>query len=179
MNYCSNCGSKNLKLKIPEGDNRKRHICPDCGVIHYENPRIVVGCVPVWEDKVLLAKRAIKPRKGYWNLPAGFLENHETVMEGALRELREEARAEMEIQRIHCVYDLPHTRQVYIHFLGHLKSPDFAPGPESLEVRLFTQAEIPWDELAFSSTVFALEKYYESLETGETHTFHGFKSYEK
>lgn len=178
MNFCSNCGSENMHRKVPEGDNRERWVCGKCETIYYTNPRIVAGCLPVFGSKVLLCKRAIPPRKGFWNLPAGYLEIGETVKEGALRELKEEANATMEVIRLHCVYDLPHTAQVYLHFLGEMKTPEFSPGPESLEVRLFEEEEIPWEELAFSSTVFALQKYFKDRETLEKSAYLGQKSYD-
>lgn len=161
MNFCSTCGSDQLEFRIPEGDSFERFICGSCETIHYTNPNVVVGCLALYEDKVLLAKRAISPRKGYWNIPAGFLENKETVVEGALREMWEEALARPEIVRLHCVYDLPSSHQLYLHFLGRLTEPEFGVGVESLEVRLFSEDEIPWDEIAFSSSRFALKKFFE------------------
>ncbi len=161
MNYCSTCGSSELTFNIPPGDNRARFICQNCQTIHYQNPKMVVGCLPVFEDRILMCRRAIEPRKGLWNLPAGYLENGETVEEGALRETWEEARAEVEIIRLHCLYNLPHVEQVYIHFLAVLKKEEFSSGPESLEVRLFNHDEIPWEDIAFSSSSFAIKKYLE------------------
>ncbi|MCB1305795.1 MAG: NUDIX hydrolase [Leptospiraceae bacterium] len=160
MKYCSYCGSK-LDFRVPEGDNLPRHICNECGTIHYMNPRLIVGCVPVWEDRVLLCKRAIEPRHGFWTIPAGFMENGELVEEGAMRETREEANAEVDIQSVHTVYSIPHINQVYMFFLAKLKNLDFSPGVESLETRLFSEEEIPWDELAFSSVKFCLEALFQ------------------
>lgn len=121
---------------------------------------MVVGCLPVYKNKILLCRRAIEPRYGLWNLPAGYLENHETVEAGAKRETWEEAQAKVKIIQLHCIYNLPHINQVYMHFLAHLEDGHFSCGSESLEVKLFREEEIPWDSLAFSSSSFALEKYF-------------------
>lgn len=166
MRFCSHCGSNNMGQQVPEGDHLPRWTCAQCQTIFYENPRVVVGCLAVKGEKVLLCRRAIEPGYGLWNLPAGFLENNETVEMGALRELWEEAEAKMEVQRLHCVFDLPHSRHVYLHFLGKLSKEGFGCGTESLEVRLFAENEIPWKQIAFSSTQFALKKYFERRKTG-------------
>ncbi len=166
MKFCSNCGSGQLEFTIPEGDNHKRFICRNCSVIHYSNPNIVTGCLPVWEDKVLLAKRAIEPRMGYWNIPGGFLENGETVKEGAAREVREEANAEVIIKNMVSLYDIPHINQVYIHFWGELINGEYSIGPESTEVALFTENEIPWKEIAFTSSTFTLKRFFEDRNEG-------------
>lgn len=172
MNYCSHCGSDALSFKVPAGDNRPRYVCGNCGRIHYSNPKIVAGCLPIWEDKVLLAKRSIEPRLGYWNVPSGYMENGETVEEGALREVREEAMAQVKITGMHTIYSIPHINQVYMHFLGELQGPDaFGVGEESLEVRLFAEAEIPWDEIAFTSSVFSLRRYFADRKRGH-HQLH-------
>lgn len=166
MNYCSHCGSDQLEFRVPEGDNRPRYVCSNCGVIHYSNPRIVTGCLPVWEGRVLLARRAIEPRKGYWNVPSGYMENGETVEQGAAREVWEETLARVEGLRLHTVFSIPHINQVYIHFLAELNEPDFGVGEESLDVRLFAEEEIPWKEIAFTSSVFTLEHYFEDRRQG-------------
>lgn len=172
MNYCSHCGSDNLAFKVPKGDNRPRYLCGNCGTIHYTNPKIVTGCLPIWEDKVLLAKRSIPPRTGYWNIPSGYMENGETVEEGARREVLEEVLAKVDITGLHSVYSIPHINQVYMHFLGKLPAPDaFGIGEESLEVRLFTEADIPWGEIAFTSSVFSLERYFGDRQRGR-HELH-------
>lgn len=160
MNFCSHCGSDALRFEIPPGDNRPRYCCPDCGRIHYQNPNMVVGCLPVWEDKILLCRRAIEPRKGFWNLPAGYLENGETVQEGALRETREEAGVEVELIRLHTVYNIPHVNQVYLFFLAQMPSPEFDIGPETLEAGLFAPNEIPFADMAFHSSVYAIKQYH-------------------
>ncbi len=166
--FCSVCGSS-VELKYTEG--RDRYVCIECSTIHYTNPKIVVGALAVWEDKVLLCKRAIEPRYGFWNLPAGYLEDHERSEEGAIRETMEEAGAEIEIERVLTVYNLPQANQVYIHFLAKLKSGIINNGEESLESRLFTEEEIPWKEMAFTSSTFALRRYFEDRKKGviETH----------
>jgi ADP-ribose pyrophosphatase YjhB (NUDIX family) len=162
MNYCNLCG-KPISLKIPAGDNRERHVCDHCDTIHYQNPRVIAGCIPAFEDQVLLCKRAIEPRHGLWTLPAGFLENGETTLEGANRECMEEACAQIIDAQLSCIYDIPHINQVYIFYRGPLHNMDFAPGEESLEVGLFREHEVPWGELAFPVVERALHYYFEDL----------------
>lgn len=164
MKFCSNCGSA-LSFEVPPGDNRERHICSDCDTIHYINPRIVTGCLPVWEDQVLLCLRAIHPRKGYWTLPAGFLENGETIAAGAARETAEEANARVSGLELYTVFSLPHISQAYMFFRAELMDLDFSSGIESLDVRLFKEADIPWDELAFPVIKESLEFYFEDRKT--------------
>lgn len=160
MKFCSSCGQA-VQLRIPEGDNRERFVCEACGMIHYQNPRIIAGCVPLWDDKVLLCRRAIEPRRGFWTLPCGFLENGETLEMGAARETREEAEAEVDLRRLFAVYSIPHINQVYMVFLAQLKAEDgFGAGEETLEARLFARDEIPWDDIAFSAVKFTLERYF-------------------
>ncbi|MEM9887000.1 MAG: NUDIX hydrolase [Bacteroidota bacterium] len=166
MNFCSNCGSDHLEYRIPKGDNRARQICGNCKMIHYTNPKIVTGCLPIWEDQVLLCKRAIEPCKGLWNVPAGYLENGETAEEGAMREVWEEAEAKVHILGVLAIYSLPHVNQIYIHFLGQLKSLDYGVGIESLETQLFSEEDIPWDTIAFTSSSFALKKYFKDRKNG-------------
>lgn len=161
MKYCSNCGSKNIGLSIPEGDTFRRFVCPSCDTIFYDNPRVIVGCLPILEEKIMLCRRAIQPQYGLWNLPAGFLENGEKVDAGAARETLEESMANVEIIKLHAVFSLPKVNQVYLHFLAELNSEKFGPTSESLEVKLFEKEEIPWDEIAFHSSTFAIEKYFE------------------
>lgn len=161
MNFCSNCGSSQITLKTPPGDTYHRFVCDNCGRIHYQNPRIVVGCIPVLDGQILLCKRAIEPQKGLWNLPAGFLENGEKAEDGAKRETFEESLAHVKILKLHAVFSLPKVNQVYLHFLAAMKNNQFGSTPESLEVKLFSQTDIPWDDIAFHSTTFALEKFLE------------------
>lgn len=160
IQFCQCCGNK-VQLQIPEGDNRERAVCTSCDFIHYENPKNVVGCLLEWHGKVLLCKRAIEPRHGYWTLPAGFMENEETTLEGAAREVREEACAECDDLRLFAVYNLPRISQVYMMFFGRLRDGKAAAGDESLEVKLFSQNEIPWDELAFPVVTETLYRYFE------------------
>lgn len=148
MNYCSHCGAA-VGILVPPGDNRPRHVCSRCGTVHYQNPKIVVGCIPQWEGRILLCRRAIQPRYGLWTLPAGFLERGETTLAGAVRETLEEAKARVAIGGLYSLFNLPHIDQVYMLFHASLLDLDFGPGEESLEVSLFTEAEIPWDALAF------------------------------
>ena len=149
MRFCSHCGSDRLEVRIPDGDTLPRFVCAACGTIHYQNPKVVVGCLPVWEAQVLLCKRAIEPRHGLWTLPAGFLENGESLPAGALRETLEEAHARVEIDGLYTVISLPQINQIYMMFRARLLDLDFGPGPESLEVRLYDEADIPWESLAF------------------------------
>ncbi|MDZ7751888.1 MAG: NUDIX hydrolase [Gammaproteobacteria bacterium] len=166
MKFCSECGSRTMEWRVPEGDNRPRHVCGECGVIFYQNPKIVAGCLPVWEDRVLLCRRAIEPRYGYWTLPAGFMENGETTEEAAVRETLEEASARVRIQGLYTVLSLPHVSQVYMLFRSELTDLDFGPGAESLEVALFREAEIPWDELAFATIRETLKAYFHDRREG-------------
>ncbi len=159
MNYCSSCGAR-VALKIPPDDNRQRHVCDSCGMVHYQNPKIVAGCIPVWEDKVLLCKRAIEPRYGYWTLPAGFMELGETSHHAALRETLEEANARVRIINLFAVFNLPQVNQVYLMFNSDLLDLDFSAGDESLEVALFTQDDIPWEELAFTTIRYSLKFFF-------------------
>ncbi|MCE9598243.1 MAG: NUDIX hydrolase [Spirochaetia bacterium] len=158
MQFCSTCG-KPVVLKIPPGDSLPRHVCEGCGTIHYQNPRLVVGCLPVWNGEILICKRAIEPAYGKWTLPAGFMENGEDLAAGAMRETREEANAEVRIRHLHSVYSIPHIHQVHVFFLADLIDGQFGSGPESLEVKLVNPADIPWREIAFGSVRFALERY--------------------
>jgi ADP-ribose pyrophosphatase YjhB (NUDIX family) len=166
MKFCSNCGSDRIEQRIPEGDTLPRFVCAACATIHYQNPKIVVGCLPEWEDKVLLCKRAIEPRYGLWTLPAGFLENGETVPDGATRETLEEAKAKVEVGPLYTMISLPYINQVYIIFRARLLDLDFGPGTESLDVRLFAEDEIPWDTLAFRTIYRTLRTYFADRRAG-------------
>ncbi len=159
MKYCSICGG-NITYRIPRDDNRERAICDDCGHIHYRNPLVVVGCVPERNGKVLLCKRAIEPRYGCWTVPAGFMELGETVAGGAARETLEEALATVELGHLFALVDVVDAGQVHLFYTGKLIS-DYGVGEETLETALFGEDEIPWDEIAFQSGKFALEKYFE------------------
>jgi ADP-ribose pyrophosphatase YjhB (NUDIX family) len=142
-------------------------VCNVCNTVHYQNPKIVVGCIPVWEDKVLLCRRAIEPRYGLWTLPAGFMENGETSQEGAARETLEEATARVDVERLYGLYNLPHLNQVYLIFRSRLLDLNYAPGTESLEVNLFRESEIPWDEMAFPVIRESLHIFFRDREHGE------------
>lgn len=165
MKYCSHCGAP-VSHRIPDGDNRHRYICDACGTIHYQNPRMVVGCLPTWEDKVLLCRRAIEPRYGLWTLPAGFMENGETTTEGAIRETLEEAGARVELEGLYSLVNIPDIDQVYMLFRARLLDLDFAAGEESLEVALFGEDEIPWDEMAFRTVHRTLKHYFDDRRSG-------------
>ena len=143
-----------------------RAVCDACGVIHYENPKVVVGCLPAYGDRILICKRAIEPRYGLWTLPAGFMENGESAPEGAAREALEEANARVEIEDLYTVYSIPHISQVYMMFRARLLDLDFSAGNESLEVKLVTEDEIPWDQLAFVMVKRTLENYLQDRKTG-------------
>jgi ADP-ribose pyrophosphatase YjhB (NUDIX family) len=159
MKFCSECAQPISQL-VPEGDNRQRYVCISCDTIHYQNPRIVAGTLPTYQGKVLLCKRAIEPRKGYWTLPAGFMENGETTEEGALRETLEEANARIQNPQLYTMIAVPHISQVHIFFHGELADLDFSCGPESLEVQLFDEADIPWQALAFPTTSTTLKRFF-------------------
>ncbi len=165
MNYCSVCG-KPVRKGVPPGDHRMRFVCDECNTVHYENPRLIVGCLPIWGEGVLLCKRANEPRSGYWTLPAGFLETGETAEEGALRETLEEAHADAEIVRLFSLYSIPSIGQVYLFFLARLKDLQFHPGAETELTKLFVEHDIPWNEIAFSSVRFTLEHYFADRKTG-------------
>ena len=170
MKFCSACGAT-VELRVPDDDNRSRHICTACGVIHYQNPKMVIGSIPEWENKVLLCRRAIEPRHGLWTLPGGFMENGESTAQAAIRETLEEANARVELGDLYSMYSLPYIDQVHMLFRARLLDLDFGPGPESLEVKLFSEAEIPWDEIAFRPVRLSLEHYFAERKNG-TFTFH-------
>jgi ADP-ribose pyrophosphatase YjhB (NUDIX family) len=148
MKFCSSCG-RPIERRVPEGDDRERYVCPACDIVHYQNPKVVVGSVCFWQERVLLCRRAIEPRKGFWTIPAGYLEIGESTEAGALREAWEEAHARLELEGLLAVYSVPRIGQVQVLYRGQLLSPDVAAGPESAEVGLFAWADIPWPELAF------------------------------
>lgn len=159
MNFCSECG-KTVIHRIPEGDNLPRFICEHCDTIHYQNPKLVVGCLPVWKEQILLCKRAIEPCYGLWTLPAGFMENQESLEEAALRESHEEANANLEIKGIYSVISLPHINQIYVLYRAELLDLDYFAGPESLDVQLFNEEDIPWEQIAFKTIERTLKHYF-------------------
>ena len=170
MKFCSNCGAP-VALRVPPGDSLPRHVCDSCRTIHYQNPRMVVGCIVEWEDRVLLCRRGIEPRHGYWTVPAGYMENGETTFHGAARETLEEANARVEIDSLYALYNIPHINQVYILFRARLLDTEVSPGAETLEVKLCSESEIPWDRIAFASVRNALVHYYEDRKRGK-YEFH-------
>lgn len=165
MNFCSHCG-ETVSKQIPEGDDRPRYVCPRCNTIHYQNPRVIVGTVPVYGDRILLCRRAIEPRRGFWTVPAGFMENGETTQQGAERETWEEARAKVSNTCLYRLFDLPHISQVYMFYRADLVDGAYEVGPESLEVGLFAEADIPWHEIAFPVVRTTLEEYLADRVTG-------------
>lgn len=169
--FCVSCGAPTVR-RIPIGDSRERECCDACGVVHYVNPRPVVGTIPVWNERVLLCRRAIEPRHGFWTLPAGFMEVGETTAEGAVRETLEEAGAHVELGPLFSMLDVPHVEQVHIFFRARLLDLNFAPGPESLEVALFSEADIPWDTLAFRTVATTLRLYFGDRERAQFRTHH-------
>lgn len=165
MNFCSHCGQA-VTLRVPPEDNRPRHVCEACGTVHYQNPKLVVGCIAEWEDRILLCRRAIEPRYGLWTVPAGFMENGETTAQGAARETLEEANARVDELTLYALYNIPHIDQVYVLFRARLRDLDFSPGSETLETILATEADIPWDRLAFPTVRNTLRHYYADRRAG-------------
>jgi ADP-ribose pyrophosphatase YjhB (NUDIX family) len=166
MNYCSSCGAP-VSQRIPEGDSALRDVCNQCGMIHYVNPKMVVGTLAESQGKLLLCRRAIEPRRGMWTLPAGFMEMAETTAEAALRETLEEACAKVELLELYTLVNVAHIGQVHMFYRARLPEPIFAAGVESLEVALFDEAEIPWDEIAFRSVTLALGQFFEDRRKGD------------
>lgn len=167
MKFCSVCGQP-VALKVPEGDHLPRYVCTACTTIHYENPRIIAGCVIDVDGKILMCKRAIEPRHGFWTVPAGFMENGESVQHGAAREAMEEALAHVRIGSLLAIVSVLRAHQVHIMFRARLdpEHPQFGVGPESLETQLYAESEIPWPEVAFLSVEFALRRYLEDRRNG-------------
>jgi len=170
MKFCSDCGAA-VSLKIPAGDSLPRYVCDACATIHYQNPKMIVGCIAEWEKRILLCRRAIEPRMGLWTVPAGLMENGETTAQGAARETLEEANARVEVGPLYAMYDIPHINQVYILFRARLLDLDFSAGTESLEVKLFDEADIPWEQIAFATVRNTLTHYYSDRKAGE-YRFH-------
>ena len=159
MKFCSNCAAPVAK-RVPPGDNLPRWVCDQCGEIHYENPRVVVGTIPEFEGKVLLCRRAIEPRYGYWTLPAGFMENGETTAQAAARETLEEAGAEVELGAPFAMVSVPYVNQVHLFYRARLRALDFKPGEETLEVALYEEERIPWKDIAFRTVGLALKRWF-------------------
>ena len=155
-------------MRLPDdGDTRSRAVCPACHTVHYDNPLNVVGTIAVWGTQVLLCKRNIEPRKGFWTLPAGFMELHETLAQGAARETDEEAGADITMEALFTLIDVPKVGQVHFFFLAKLNSDRFNPGHETMEARLFEEADIPWDDLAFRTVRETLKAFYADRKSGE------------
>ena len=171
MKHCSRCSAL-VSFIVPQGDNRHRYVCSSCEFIFYENPRLIAGCLPTFADKVLLCKRAIEPRKGYWTLPAGFMENGETTQEAALRETYEEAYASPQLNELFSVCNLANYNQVHLFYLAKMTSAQYGSGPESLEVELFEEANIPWDDMAFGTVTQTLQRFFEDRKNGAMQLHH-------
>lgn len=170
MNFCSHCAAPVI-LEIPQADNLPRYSCSSCGRIHYENPKMVVGCIPIWDDKILLCKRNIEPRRRFWTLPAGYLECDESTEQGARRETLEETGALVDGLKPYRLFDIVHIGQVYLMFLAWLRSPEFHPTEESMDVRLFKEKDIPWSDIAFPVIGKTLQNYFDDRLLGQTFLF--------
>jgi ADP-ribose pyrophosphatase YjhB (NUDIX family) len=166
VKYCSHCGEA-LTFRVPDGDNLPRHLCDACGTIHYVNPKMVIGSLPEWEDRILLCRRAIEPRRGYWTLPAGFMELGESAEQAAIRETLEEANARVELTGLFTLLSVPHVDQVHMFFRARLLDLNFSAGTESLEVALFREEEIPWGEIAFRTVQTTLQHFLADRRSGE------------
>ena len=165
MNFCSHCGAS-VELRIPSGDTLPRYVCRQCATIHYQNPKLVVGALAQWEDRILLCRRAIEPRHGFWTLPAGFMENDETTAQAAVRETAEEACARIEVGELYTMIDVPYISQVHLVYRARLLDLDFSAGEESLEVALLREDEIPWDQIAFRTIGMTLRYFFEDRRRG-------------
>ncbi len=166
MNFCSSCGAP-VTIQVPEGDHLPRHVCSACRTIHYVNPKILVGAVPVWGDRILLCRRAIMPREGYWTMPSGFMENGETLQMGAARETYEESLARVTIEDLLSVINIAGHNQVHVLFRARMNGPEHGATLESSEVRLFSEHEVPWDDLAFRTVTHTLRHFFEDRCKGE------------
>lgn len=171
IKHCRRCGT-GVAYRVPDDDNRERAVCGACGTIHYENPLNVVGTVPVWGEQVLLCKRAIEPRHGFWTLPAGFMELGETVADGAVRETTEEAGARIELQGLLTLMNVVRVGQVHLFYLARMLDTTLDPGPETLEARLFHEHEIPWDQIAFRTVRETLQHYFACRRAGQGYPLH-------
>ena len=165
MKFCSSCGSQ-IKFGALPGEHIPRYYCDVCSTIHYVNPKIIVGCLPIWEDKVMLCKRGIEPQYGMWNIPGGFMENDETVEHGAMREMEEETNGKVRMIGLHTVYNVIPVNQVHLHFLVEMVDLNYSLTEESIDIQLFKEEDIPWSEIAFASSRFALKKYFEDRKQG-------------
>ena len=161
----------NFIRRVPNGDTIEREVCGTCGFVNYQNPKVVVGSVVYYQERLLLCRRAIEPRSGYWTIPAGYLELGETAAQGAIREAKEEACAEIVIENVLAIYTIPHIAQLQLIHVAHLREPQFEPGPESQEVLLFPWEDIPWEELAFPSVHWALHHFRQIRGTASFQVF--------
>lgn len=177
MKFCSQCGGA-VERRVPGGEDRERAVCAACGAIHYENPRMVVGCIVEEQGRILLCKRAIEPRHGYWTVPAGFLELGESTVQGAVRETLEEAGASVEVIAPYAHFDVPHIGQAYLFYRARLRSPELSAGPESLDVKLVSPDEIPWKQLAFPVVHVALELHQDDFARGRYRMHHGIVTHD-
>lgn len=159
IRFCPQCGTA-VEHVVPEGDNRLRAVCPGCKHIEYQNPKIVAGCIAEWGEKIVIAKRAIEPRYGFWTLPAGFMELGESAEQGAAREALEEANAQIECTQLYTTFSVPHIGQVYLLFRARLLNETVSAGPESLDAKLVTEQEVPWGEIAFPMVAITLKHYF-------------------
>ncbi|MEO6351459.1 MAG: NUDIX hydrolase [Oxalobacteraceae bacterium] len=180
MKFCSVCAHP-VALTIPPDDNRPRFVCAQCGTIHYQNPKMVVGSIPAWEKEgetcVLLCRRAIEPRLGFWTLPAGFMENDETTADAALRETHEEAGANIALHGLFSLLNVRHVHQVHMFYRATLLDLNYLAGPESLEVRIFSESQIPWNEIAFPTVAHTLKFFFEDskkIKEGGEYDFHAY-----
>lgn len=172
IKFCNQCGHT-VEYKVPADDNQVRAVCPQCGHIQYQNPLIVVGTLPIWQEQILLCKRNIEPRKNFWTLPSGFMELEETIAKGAARETIEEAGAIFQIEKLYAIIDVVHARQVHIIYLAQLLSDQFNPGIETIEAKLFYPEEIPWEQIAFKSNIATLKLFIQDMQTNIlSHTIH-------
>ncbi len=162
MNFCNICAGT-IIIQKPKDDHLDRFVCVNCNIIHYQNPKVIVGCIPIFEDKIMLCRRGIEPMKAMWNLPAGFMENNETLQEGAIREVMEETGVNVAISHLVTVFTVKHFNQIHFHFLAEMQDANWNLTPESTEIKLFSIDEIPWDDIAFKSNTFTLKNYINSL----------------
>jgi len=165
MKFCANCGAK-VAQRVPPGDSLPRWVCDECGEIHYQNPKVVVGTIPEHEGRILLCRRAIEPRYGYWTLPAGFMENDETTAQAAARETEEEAGANIEMGEPFTLISVPRVNQVHLYYRARLRNLEFKPGEETLEVALMGEGEIPWKEIAFRTVGLTLKHWFADRSSG-------------
>ena len=176
INFCANCGNS-MQFNVVEGDHLPRYHCTRCGFIAYQNPHIIVGCLPIWKNKIMLCKRGIEPRMGFWNLPGGFMENNETIKQGATREMKEETGADVKIIGVHSIFSVPQVNQLHIHFLAELINLDYVLTPESIEIEIFDEGSMPWADIAFASTDYSIKTYFSDLKKN-TQSIHTSSTFE-